>query len=77
MEARPQLGRTLPNHNIAKEGYLSPGDVERTEAATSMEHQALAKVLPIEMMTWRTTPLFYLQFTVANFSYTPQFYHLL
>ena len=31
---------------MAEEGHLPPEDDRRTEAATSMEHQALAEVLP-------------------------------
>ena len=50
-EARPQLGRTLPNHVMAKEGHLPPGDDRRTEAAASMEPRALAEVLPVKRMT--------------------------
>ena len=57
-EAWPQLGRTLPNHVMANEEHLPPGDVRWTEAATFMEHRALTEVLPIKKTTWRTTPLF-------------------
>ena len=57
-EAQPQLGRTLPNHDMTEEGHLSPGDVRQTKAAISMEHRALTEVLPIEMTTWRMTPPF-------------------
>ena len=42
---------TLPNHVMVEEGHLPPEDDRRTEAATSMEHRALAKVLPVKRMT--------------------------
>ena len=48
-------GKLGPNwegrHVMAKEGHLPPGDDRRTEAATSMEHRATAKVLPMKKMT--------------------------
>ena len=50
-EAWPQLGMTLSNHVMAEEGHLPPGDDKQTEAATSMEHRALTKVLPVRRMT--------------------------
>ena len=57
-EARPQLGRTILDHVMAKEGNLQPGDVRWIEAATFMEYRALTEVLPIMKMTQRTTPPF-------------------
>ena len=59
-EAQPQLGKTLPNHIMAEEGHLPPGDDRRTEAATSMEHRVLAKVLPVKRMTRRSNTLLFL-----------------
>ena len=59
---------------MAKERHLPSGDFRRTEAAASMEHRAVAEVLPIDG-NMKTNP-FFLQFTVVNF-YTPQLYHLL
>ena len=56
--ARDPMGRTLLNHVMAEEGHLPLGDNRQIEATTSMEHRALAKVLPIKKTTWRTTPPF-------------------
>ena len=50
-DTRPQLRRTLPNHVVTEEGHLPPRDDRRTEAATSMEHQALVEVLPVKRIT--------------------------
>ena len=53
----PTQGKLGPNWEgpyritLVKEGHLPPRDDRRAKAATSMEHRALAKVLPIKRMT--------------------------
>ena len=53
----PMQGKLGPNwegpsnHVMTEEGHLSSGDDRRIEATTSMEHRALAKVLPVKRMT--------------------------
>ena len=44
---------------MVEEEHLPPGDDRRTEAATSMEHQALAEVLPVKMMARRAAPFYF------------------
>ena len=74
-EARPQLGRTLQNHVMVKEMHLPPRNTRRTEVTPSMEHQAPTEVLPVEL-TARKATLFIFQFTLVDFSNTPQFFSL-
>ena len=40
---------------MAEERHLPPGDARWTEAATSMERRALAKVLPVEVIRQTAT----------------------
>ena len=53
----PTQGKLGPNWEgpyritLAKEGHLPPRDDRRAKATTSMEHRAVAKVLPIKRMT--------------------------
>ena len=50
---------------MTEEGHLPPRDDRRTEAATFMEHWALAEVLPVKRMARRAAPLYFL-FTLVN-----------
>ena len=44
---------------MTEEGHLPPRDDRRTEAATFMEHRALAEVLPVKRMARRAAPFYF------------------
>ena len=73
--ARSQLGGALQDYIMAEERHLPPRDTRRMEVAPSVEHWAPTEVLPVEL-TARKATLFIFQFTLVDFSNTPQFFSL-
>ena len=60
---------------MAEERHLQPRDTRQIEVAPSVKHRAPTEVLPVKL-TARKATLFIFQFTLVNFSYTPQFFSL-
>ena len=60
---------------MVEERHLPLRDTKRMEVAPSMDHRAPTEVLTVELIAGKAA-LFIFQFTLVDFSYTPQFFSL-